>query len=252
MSLRHLELTAGLPTFQNCVAGLIDPVNLKWCRYGWEELEETGCVAWALEQQYWYDDTSPSLLPCFSRAKGSVDTEYDNGWIVGRQSGDDNWLKSSTPALLKIAQFFASRTTRCAPPRNTSLFCLNHVMVRRFPRLASLCSDQSLDSFLPLLFAQGPDESHAPVNNSGFTSGVRLRCHSLGSQTYAMTPHPAPYAFRSPPHPSLQVFVPPLSQGRQSLRTGARLRETSTSRLTRSYGTTLNSRASHRAPSCGR
>ena len=66
-------------------------------KYGWEELEETGCVAWALEQQLW-------------------------------QSGDEGWLRQSAPALLKIAQFFASRVVQCEPPRNTSLFCLNHVM----------------------------------------------------------------------------------------------------------------------------
>jgi trehalose/maltose hydrolase-like predicted phosphorylase len=50
-------------------------------KYGWEELEETGCVAWALEQQYW-------------------------------QSGDAAWLRASAPALLKIAAFFASRIVR--------------------------------------------------------------------------------------------------------------------------------------------
>jgi trehalose/maltose hydrolase-like predicted phosphorylase len=84
-------------------------------KYGWEELEETGCVAWALEQQFW-------------------------------QSGDRAWMQAIAPVLRKIAAFFASRVVRCVPPHNTSHFCLNHVM--------------------------GPDESHAPVNNSAFTSGI--------------------------------------------------------------------------------
>ena len=99
-------------------------------KYGWEELEETGCVAWALEQQLW-------------------------------QSGDEGWLRQSAPALLKIAQFFASRVVQCEPPRNTSLFCLNHVM--------------------------GPDESHAPVNNSGFTSGIAAASVATGIRTATRT-----------------------------------------------------------------
>ena len=74
-------------------------------KYGWEELEESGCVAWALEQQFW-------------------------------QSGDHSWLRThGAPAIMKIAQFFASRVVSCEAPHNTSLYCLNHVM--------------------------GPDESHA-------------------------------------------------------------------------------------------
>eukprot|EP01050_Picozoa_sp_SAG11_P008010 SAG11_NODE_686_length_7720_cov_1.748327_5_plen_399_part_00 len=99
-------------------------------KYGWEELEETGCVAWALEQQFW-------------------------------QSGDEGWLKASAPVLLKIAQFFASRVVQCELPRNTSLFCLNHVM--------------------------GPDESHAPVNNSGFTSGIAAASVATGIRAAALT-----------------------------------------------------------------
>ena len=87
-------------------------------KYGWEELEESGCVAWALEQQFW-------------------------------QSRDYAWLRTAAPAILKIAQFFASRVVQCEAPRNASLYCLNHVM--------------------------GPDESHAPVNNSGFTSWPAFR-----------------------------------------------------------------------------
>jgi trehalose/maltose hydrolase-like predicted phosphorylase len=98
-------------------------------KYGWEELEETGCVAWALEQQFW-------------------------------QSGDEDWLKASAPALLKIAQFFASRVVQCEPPHNASLFCLNHVM--------------------------GPDESHAPVNNSGFTSGIAAASIATGIRAAAL------------------------------------------------------------------
>lgn len=99
-------------------------------KYAWEELEETGCVAWALEQQYW-------------------------------QSGSKDWLQTSAPALLKIAQFFASRVVQCEPPKNTSLYCLNHVM--------------------------GPDESHAPVNNSGFTSGIAAASIATGLRVAKLT-----------------------------------------------------------------
>jgi trehalose/maltose hydrolase-like predicted phosphorylase len=65
------------------------------------------------------------------------------------QSGDEGWLKlRAAPAITGIGEFFASRMVRCAAPKNSSLFCLDHVM--------------------------GPDEKDAPVNNSGFTS-VRAR-----------------------------------------------------------------------------
>ena len=104
-------------------------------KYGWEELEESGCVAWALEQQFW-------------------------------QSRDQTWLRTAAPAILKIAQFFASRVVRCETPLNTSLYCLDHVM--------------------------GPDESHAPVNNSGFTSGIAAASIASGIRVARLVGAPVP------------------------------------------------------------
>ena len=85
-------------------------------KYGWEEIEGSGCVVWSLENYY-------------------------------RASGNKTWLRhEAAPLIFEIATFFASRFERCTPPRNTSKYCLNHVM--------------------------GPDETHAPVNNSGFVTGI--------------------------------------------------------------------------------
>ena len=68
--------------------------------------------------------------------------------MMFRASGDLQWLREeAAPLIFSIARFFASRVTPCRPPsHNASLFCLNHVM--------------------------GPDEAHAPVDNSAFVSGI--------------------------------------------------------------------------------
>jgi trehalose/maltose hydrolase-like predicted phosphorylase len=98
--------------------------------YAWMELEETGCVAWALEQ-------------------------------VFAQSGD----AMGAPAIFAIAEFFASRVSQCAAPLNTSLFCLDGVM--------------------------GPDESHAPVNSSSFTSAIAASSLRSGVRAAALLGVPA-------------------------------------------------------------
>ena len=72
-------------------------------QFEWEELETGGCVALALENMY-------------------------------LATGDLGWLRKAAPAIVAIAEFFASRMTVCT--KNQRLFCLNNAM--------------------------GPDESHAP------------------------------------------------------------------------------------------
>lgn len=63
--------------------------------YAYEELQTGGCVVIALEAMY-------------------------------RATGDMKWLGTAAPAVIAIAEFFASRMVACE--HNSTMFCLNDVM----------------------------------------------------------------------------------------------------------------------------